>query len=112
MQTTQPFNYNYLTIQKKQKFKTNIYHGKIVKAEFVGEEGSREQVGYLKCECSSILVLLFDHIADFVVDADDKASVDVVLFDEPVHAHEHDVQEVDGRALHHPIDARCDELFI
>ena len=86
------------------------YHGQIVESKFVREQRPCQQIGYLQGQRSSIFVFLFDNVSHFVVNADGKASIDVVLLYEPVHANKHDVQIVNSWALHHPVDPWSHEL--
>lgn len=44
------------------------------------------------------------------MDADTEATIDVVLVQQPAHGHQHEMEVIHSRALHHPIDTASHEL--
>lgn len=69
-----------------------------------------EEVGDLQGQGCPVAILLLDQVAHLIVDADAEAPIDVELLKEPLHGNQHEVQIVDGRALHHPVHSAGQKL--
>ena len=82
----------------------------VVQADALRERRARQQVADLERERGAMPVAARHQVAHLVVDADREARVDVRVVAQRAHADECQVEVVDRRALHRPVDAARHEL--
>ena len=49
-------------------------------------------------------------LADLIMDADTESSIDAIRVKQPPHAHQHKVEVIYSRRLHHPVHLAGDKL--
>lgn len=85
-----------------------LFHHRSIKYAAAGRP--RQQVCDLQCQRCSVTVFASDEVPHFIVDADAETAIDVVLLKEPLHGHQHQMEVVHRRALHHPVHSARDKL--
>ena len=86
-------------------------HGKIVDADFGGEQRARPQIHNLQGQSGAVTIFGSDEKANFVVDRETDATANVVSVEQITHADQKQVEVVDAGRLHDPIDARSKKVL-
>ena len=86
-------------------------HGKIVDADFGGEQRARPQIHNLQGQSGAVSIFGSDEKANFVVDREADATANVVSVEQITHADQKQVEVVDAGRLHDPIDARTKKIL-
>lgn len=64
----------------------------------------------MKRQSCSVTVFTAHQIPHLIMDADAEAAINVILLNEPLHDHQHQMEVVHGRALNHPVHSAGDKL--